>query len=273
MPELPELEVVREVLERRLVGRCIETAALSPRGGPLVVRDLTGRGFERALRGAGLEAVARRGKFLLFDLRPPQAAPLVLAVNPKLAGRFQLCPPGERKAGPVHAVLRFAAPEQELRYIDARTMGQLYLTHDLHAVPTFDAMGPDPLEISLETFAARLRSFRGEIKSVLTRAAFVSGIGNAYADEILFEARINPYRKRPSLSPEEVETLYRAMRSVLAEAMPIVAARMGDDISLKIRDFLQVHDKGGQPCPRCGASISQIQANQRLTNFCRNCQK
>lgn len=272
MPELPELEVVREVLERRLRGRRIESAALSPRGGPLVVRDLTGRGFERALRGAGLEGVARRGKFLLLDLRPPDAAPLVLAVNPKLAGRFQLCPPGERKAGPVHAVLRFAAPEQELRYIDARTMGQLYLTHDLHAVPTFDAMGPDPLEISLETFAARLRTFRGEIKSVLTRAAFVSGIGNAYADEILWQARLHPYRKRARLSGEQVERLHRAMQETLRRSTEKVRAEMGEHVHLKPRDFFAVHLRGGEPCPRCGTPISAITANQRLTNFCRTCQ-
>lgn len=272
MPELPELEVVREVLERRLRGRSIESAALSPRGGPLVARDLIGHGFEVALRGARVDGIARRGKFLLFDLQPADAAPLFLVVNPKLAGRFQLCAPDERRAGPVHAVLRFTAPVEELRYVDARTMGQLYLTRDLHAVPTFDEMGPDPLEVTAEAFAARLRAFRGEIKGVLTRAAFVSGIGNAYADEILWRARLHPYRKRTRLTAEEIQRLHRAMQETLRESTHKVRAEMGDAVHRKPRSFFAVHLRGREPCPRCGTPISAITANQRITNFCRACQ-
>jgi len=101
---------------------------------------------------------------------------------------------------------------------------------------------------------------------------FLASIGNAYADEILFAARIYPYRRRSTLKPEEVDALYGAMHSVLERASAAVAGRMGDDIHVKIRDFLQVHGKGGEPCPQCGNTISQITANQRLTNFCRRCQ-
>ncbi len=269
MPELPELEVVREVLARRLAGRPITRVAVAPRGGPIVVRDLTGRGFAETLTGRRIDAVARRGKFLILALDAPR---LMLAVNPKLTGRFQLCPPGAKKAGPVHVTLHFEGPDEELRYVDAKRMGQLYLTEDLSAVPTFDEMGPDALEISLQDFRHRLRHFRGEIKGILVRAAFVAGIGNAYADEILWQARLHPYRKRTSLSPEEVDWLYQALRATLLEATAKVRAEMGDQVHLKPRDFFAVHMRGGEACPRCGAAISAVTAGQRITNFCRTCQ-
>ena len=269
MPELPELEVVREVLTRRLVGRRIESVTVAPKGGPIVVRDLTGRGFVECLTRAKIQSVARRGKFLLFTLSPSS---LTLAVNPKLTGRFQLCPPGAKKAGPVHVTLHFRQPEEELRYVDQKTMGQMYLTGDLAGVPTFAEMGPDALEISPEDFRQRLRSFRGEIKGILIRAPFVAGIGNAYADEILWQARIHPYRKRTSLTPEEIACLFEAMRTALQEATAKVREDMGDDVHLKPREFFAVHMRGGQPCPGCGTTISAITANQRVTNFCRTCQ-
>jgi formamidopyrimidine-DNA glycosylase len=269
MPELPELEVVREVLGRRLVGRRIEAVTIAPRGGPIVVRDLTGQGFAQLLTSATLESVARRGKFLLLAF---VRSPFTLAVNPKLTGRFQLCAPGEPKAGPVHVVFHFESPAEELRYVDAKRMGQLYLTQDLRLVPTFDEMGPDALEVSLEVFRARLRPFRGEIKGVLTRAAFLAGIGNAYADEILWHARIHPYRKRTSLTPEEIDRLYASMRTTLLESTEKVRQEMGEAVHLKPREFFAVHMRAGEPCPRCGSPISSVTANQRITNFCRTCQ-
>jgi formamidopyrimidine-DNA glycosylase len=269
MPELPELEVVRDVLIRRLGGRRIEEVRLLGKGSPIIVRDLTSRGFAAGVVGQHLGTVARRGKFLLLRLEPTG---LTLAVNPKLTGRFQLCPPKEKKAGPVHVVFHFLDPTEELRYVDAKTMGQLYLTSELSAIPTFDEMGPDALEIDGPDFVQRLRSFRGEIKGILTRAAFVAGIGNAYADEILWQAKLHPFRKRTSLSRDETERLHQAMREVLFRAIDIVREDMGDDIHLKPRDFFAVHMRRGQPCPRCGTTISEITANQRITSFCRTCQ-
>ncbi len=268
MPELPELEVVREVLTRRLVGRVIQTVEVAPKGGSIVIRDLTGQGLAETLGGKEIRAVTRRGKFLIFDL----AGGLWLAVNPKLMGRFQLCLPEAKKAGPVLVVLRFGQPEQELRYVDAKQMGQLYLTQDLEAIPTFGEMGPDALQIPWDDFEARIRRYRGEVKGILTRADFIAGIGNAYADEILWAAGIHPYRKRATLQADEVERLHRAMRTTLLELVDKVRAEMGEDIHLKPRDFFSVHMRAGQPCPRCGTPISSITANQRITNFCRNCQ-
>jgi formamidopyrimidine-DNA glycosylase len=269
MPELPELEVVCEVLRRRVVGRPIARVSLAPKGAPLVVRDLTGQGLPAAATGRAFGDVRRRGKFILLAL---DGSDLTVAVNPKLTGRFQLCPPKTAKAGPVHVTYHFAEPAEELRFVDSKRMGQIYLTRDLAAIPTFSEMGPEALEVSAEEFGRRLRRYRGEIKGVLTRADFLAGIGNAYADEILWHARLHPYRKRSSLSPEDIERLYRAMVDTLEQATGLVRDAMGEDIHLKPRAFFAVHMRGGEPCPRCGTAISAVTANQRITNFCRNCQ-
>src|SRR5574341_405016 len=270
MPELPELEVVREVLGRRALGQTITRVEVLPPGGPIVVRDLTQRGLAAALNGATVVAVTRRGKFLVFPFDAPPPT-LFLAINPKLTGRLQLAEPVEKRLAKTHVVFTLSNGKQ-LRYLDQKQMGQLYLTHDLKSVPDYAGMGPEPLDISLDEFRARLRPYRGEIKGVLTRGEFVAGIGNAYADEILWAARLHPYRKRTQLTPEEVERLYAGMRTTLAESIEKVRAEMGENIHLKPRDFLAVHMKTGEPCPRCGTPISLVGANQRITNFCRTCQ-
>jgi formamidopyrimidine-DNA glycosylase len=269
MPELPELEVVTEVLQRRVVGTTIQTVQVFPAGGAIVVRDLTRRGFSETLTGATITAVARRGKFLVFSLQA--AAPAFLVLNPKLTGRLQLAAPTEKRYAKTHVVFALSCGD-ELRYVDQKRMGQLYLTHDPAQVPDFAGMGPEPFAISLDEFRARVLRSRGEIKGILTRGEFVAGIGNAYADEILWNARLHPYRKRTQLTPEEIERLYHAMQATLRESVDKVRAEMGDAIHLKPREFLSVHMKSGEPCPRCGTPISLVGANQRITNFCRTCQ-
>ena len=270
MPELPELEVVCEVLNRRASGQTIRSVKVFPPGGLVVVRDLTHEGFEASLRGKSIETIERRGKYLIFRLgNDPK--PLYLVLNPKLTGRLQLASPADKKKPKTLVILEFEAGG-ELRYRDQKQMGQLYLTHDLQEIPDFAGMGPEPFDISLEQFRERIKPYHGEIKGVLTRGSFVAGIGNAYADEILWAARIHPYRKRTQLTAAEIETLYHAMQSTLRDAIAIVREQMGEEIGTEPRDFFAVHMKTGQACPRDGTPISMIGANQRITNFCRTCQ-
>ncbi len=270
MPELPELEVVCEVLNRRVVGTRIQAVQVMPQGGSIVVRDLTHAGFESALAGALIASVARRGKFLLFNFQTANS-PLYLVLNPKLTGRLQLASPKDKRYVKTHVVFSLSSGD-ELRYVDQRRMGQLYLTRDLSLVQDLAGIGPEPFAISLNEFRERLKPFRGEIKGILTRGEMVAGIGNAYADEILWVARLHPYRKRTQLTAEEVERLYHAMQDTLKDATDKVREKMGESIYLKPREFLAVHMKSGEPCPRCGTPISLVGANQRITNFCRNCQ-
>ena len=110
------------------------------------------------------------------------------------------------------------------------------------------------------------------MKGVLTRGFFISGIGNAYSDEILFAAGLFPFRKSRSLSEEEIRCLYDQSRIAVEDAIQVLRDRMGDDIHIKIRDFLKVHNKGSESCHRCGGNITQITANQRITSYCRHCQ-
>jgi formamidopyrimidine-DNA glycosylase len=266
MPELPDLEVIRAVLAPRLTGQTITGVEVVR---PLVVRDLTGQGFAETLTGQTFAGVQRRGKVLLFPLQ----SGLTLAINCKLAGRLQYTLPNEnkRRLFKTHVVLRLS-DGHELRYSDRKTMGQVYLTASLEAIPGWAEMGSEPFDLTLEDFQERLRPYRGEIKGVLTRGRVVAGIGNAYADEICFVARVHPYRKRTSLIGEEIARLYEAMQSVLREAIIILRERVGTDIHREVRDFLAVHGRGGKPCPACGGTISKIKARGRVTNFCRACQ-
>ncbi len=275
MPELPELTVVREVLQRRIIGYTIESIEFDPSGAAIVVRDLTRAGFSQVLTGATITEITRRGKFLVFSLELAWAFDsghsAYLVINPKLTGRLQLTHKGEKRYAKTHVVFSLSGGD-ELRYIDQKRMGQVYLTIDLSLVPEFSGMGPEPFDLSLDEFRARLRPYRGEIKGILTRGEFVAGIGNAYADEILWDAGIYPFRIKTSLKEEEIERLYRSMQSVLRQATDQVRIEMGENIYLKPRDFLSVHMKTDEPCPRCGTPISLVGANQRITNFCRHCQ-
>lgn len=272
MPELPEQAVVCEVLNRRVRGIPIEAVEVLPPGGLLVVRDLTHQGFVEQLTGAEFAEIRRRGKFLVFRvLRAGSAAPLFLVINPKLTGRLQLATSADKRRAKTDLIFTFG-DQRQLRYFDAKTMGQVYLTPDPEIVPGFAGMGPEATEVSLTTFRERLRSYRGEIKGILTRSEFLAGIGNAYADEILWAAQLHPYRKRTQLKSDEIDRLYAAMRSTLQDAIARVREGMGESIHLEPREFFAVHLKDGEPCPRCDGMISVVTANQQITNFCRTCQ-
>ena len=272
MPELPDLEAIQEVLLQELAGSRVKEASVSL---AIPIRQPSPEEFTGRLQGAVLRAVGRRGKFLLLSFADAAGSAWVLAVNPMLTGRLQYCEAAERRKARTCFTLAFE-DGRELRYFDSKLMGKAYLVPEgaLETIPRWEEMGPEAQspEVTREVFQKRLRRHPGQIKNILVNDTFVAGIGNAYADEILFAAGLHPYRRRTSLSPEETESLYRAMRQVLTEGAETVARRMGKDIHVKIRDFLKVHGKGGEACPRCGHTVSQVTANQRLTNYCRGCQ-
>ena len=266
MPELPDLEVVREALTGVLPGQEVARVELKR---PFVVRDLVVQPPGSALVGRQVSAVRRHGKFLWLEF----GEGLSLVINPKLAGRLAWREAGAKALASTILILALSSG-RELHYLDAKDMGQVYIVRSPAQVPGFSTQGPDALDPSLTPalFAARLRPYRGEIKGVLRTQEFIAGIGNAYADEILFHAGISPFRKRTRLSAEEVERLYQAVREVFAWAIAELRPRVGSDIEIEVRDFLRVHRKGGQPCPRCGNAISELTARQIITSFCRHCQ-
>ena len=266
MPEAPDLEIIKDSLNQRVQGQTVESARVLR---PTVLRSLAGD-FPSDIAGRQLGEVQRRGKFLLLPLSDDRQ----LVINPMLTGAVQLCSSDLRILKKTCLILDFPR-DQQLRYLDDRQMGKVYYLAQgqMDQVPNLAEQGPDVLDgISFEEFQSRLKRFHGEIKGVLTRGAFISGIGNAYSDEILFAARLSPFRKTRSLKPAELESLYAQCPKVVTDAMDVLRPRMGDDIHVKIRDFLKVHNKGGQPCPNCGSAISQLTANQRITSYCRKCQ-
>jgi formamidopyrimidine-DNA glycosylase len=266
MPEIPDLEAIRGFLNERLPGVRIERAEFLI---PVVFR-VTKDDFVRTLEGNSFGEAKRHGKFLLFPLVDGH----LLVINAMLTGRFQYVQPDQKRRAKTCMVLALENG-WELRYWDDRLMGKIYLVpiDRLLDVPQFADMGPDALEVSREEFVERIRKFTGQIKNILVNHRFVAGIGNAYADEILFSAKIHPYRKRTTLSGDDIDRLYDSMHKVFAWATPIVATLMAEELSYgEWRDFLKVHRKGGEPCPVCGTRISEITAGQRITDFCRNCQ-
>ncbi len=273
MPEIPELAHIARVLTERLSGRPITLVDIQR---PIVIR-LPREDFEAGVLGANIEHVERRGKFLLWHTDRSS----VLAVNPMLNGRFQWIsgPDGTAKA---HARTCFTLQFNDtcgafgLRYIDERMLGKVYLVDRdaLGQVPVLNEQGPDALDptLTLEVFLARLKRYRGQVKNTLTNAKFIAGIGNAYSDEILFEAGIHPFTKISTLDAARRQRLYEAMRDTLAWASALAADEIGEQIDRKPRDFLRVHRQGGASCPRCSAAISEVAPNRRVTSFCRACQ-
>ena len=266
MPEAPDLEVIKDYLNQRVRGRAVASAQVLR---PTVLRPLAGD-LAADLPGRTLCQFRREGKFLLAELSGDRW----LVINPMLTGALQHCEPKTRVWKRTSFILGLD-DGRELRYLDDRQMGMVYYVDGpgLEEIARLESQGVDVLaELSFDEFKARLKKFRGEIKGVLTRGAFIAGIGNAYSDEILFAAGISPFRRAGTLKEEELARLHRQCRAVVEAAIGELRQRMGDNIHVKIRDFLQVHGKGGEPCPKCGSNISQLNANQRMTSFCRHCQ-
>jgi len=292
VPELPDLTVVADALHAALAGRTI-SGAEAP--GPLAVRGTPAE--LEALTGQRVDAIRQRGKFLLIDLDRD-----AIACNPMLTGRFQLAGShevkwpaktafvltfGPRDAPPVDAAAWTAGAgwmpaddtRPEVRYRDPTQMGKVYLQPAgvTRPVPGLGEgeQGPDADDpaLTLEVWRERIRRHPGELKNLLRNQAFVAGIGNAYSDEILHAARLLPFRKRSSLAAEEVDALYGATRTTLVDAIGVLEQRVPPTFEKQVRDFLAVHDKGGQACPRCGTRITEVKAGGFITSYCRGCQR
>ena len=269
MPELPDLTVVAEQLAERAAGRVVLEATPPA---PILVRATPEE--LQALAGTTVGRASRRGKFLLLPFERDGRSERILAANPMLAGRFWLLDRAPKVRARTGLRLRFEGGG-ELRYVDREMLGKLYLVppDGLDAIPGWSEMGPDAddPELSLERFRERIRRHPGELKSLLRNSRFVAGIGNAYSDEILWEARLAPLRRRSTLRPDDVDRLYLAMRTVLDDATGRLRELVPPDIHLQHREFLKVHLRGGEPCPRCGRTLRQIGGDE-ATTFCRSCQ-
>ena len=293
VPELPDLAILADAFAAGLTGRRVLSMEAP---GPLTVRGTPHEMGEFV--GQRLDCLYRRGKFLWLEFERDR-----IAINAMLTGRLQLASSsrvakpqktlfiirfGPREGGPPPDAAAWTADaswipapeaEPELRYRDPTQMGKIYLLPNGIERPVPGAgtgeMGPDAddPELSLEVWRTRIRRHPGELKNTLRNQEFVAGIGNAYSDEILHAARLAPFRKRSTLAPEEVDELYAATRATLANAIAVLRERVPPTFETEVRDFLAVHNKGGQECPRCGHRITQTEAGGFTTSYCRHCQR
>ncbi len=266
MPEIPDLEAIRGFLAPRLQGNPVVRTDVRY---PWLIRS---EDKLETLVGHVLGPVRRHGKFLLVAVDDGRE----LVVNPMLTGRFHWATASDRKR-PGTCVLFAFEDGHELRYSDARRMGRWYLVgaSQLDLIPQWSSLGPDALAMTEDEFLAGLKRHRGQAKNVLTNQEFIAGIGNAYSDEILWEARVHPHRRVATLDEEQRRGLYRAMHAVFDWARPILEAEVAEGLyqrNEEWRDHLRVHRKADEPCPRCGAPIKAQVQSSRETDYCLTCQ-
>ncbi|MCH8814537.1 MAG: Fpg/Nei family DNA glycosylase [Chloroflexi bacterium] len=270
MPEIPDLEGYRSYLNARLPGQRVETAEAPI---PWLIRT-GGDEFVKRMPGQVFEPIERVAKLLIFPFESGDR----FVVHAMLAGRFQYVEPKHRRRSVTSWVLGLENG-MEFRYFDQRRMGRMYLIRPEQfdeVVPRWTEMGPDVMDPQLtpEKWLELLKKSRAQIKSVITNERIVAGIGNAYSDEILWEAKLHPFRKRSDIPDEEIIGLFHAMRRVMEWSIPIVTREM-EEKGLPpnhYRKHLRVHRKADDECPRCGHRISEITSGKKVTNFCRECQ-
>ena len=267
MPELPDLEVLREVLAPRVIGRkIIGVRALRPGIIKTVTPPLD------SLVGERFTHISRRGKHLVLTLRPD----LHLVVHLMLAGRFVICRSDTRLTKASGLAVAFADGE-DLRLIENGPVKlvRVYVVADPMDVPDVAQAGLEPLspEFTVRALSDMVKGRRRQAKKLLTDQRMIAGIGSAYADEILFAAKISPIRYVSTLSDEEIARLHEAIVSVLENAIREIRARVGDSLFTdEVRDFLKVYKRTGEPCPVCGTPIQEIRYAQTRTYYCPHCQ-
>jgi formamidopyrimidine-DNA glycosylase len=262
MPELPDLLHIQATLRGRLAGRRVSAERVRE---PIVLRYAV-RGNLSLLLGRALEEVLRRAHFLVFRFEG-----LDLVVNPMLAGRFRLAEPGTPDEGTLGFALGFG--DVELRYLDDKKMGKAYLTvaGDWSAVPGIEAGGVDILspQFTRERFVSLLKHRRDQVRAFLLDKRALDSLGNAYADEVLFEAGIHPKTWCRAITHEQAVRLHDEIVSVMTAAVAEVEGR-GEPIEVKVRDFLKVRLK--EVCPRCGSKIRTAGVRGMDAYFCPKCQ-
>src|SRR5579862_7134988 len=283
MPELPEVETVRAGLERHVVGRTVaDVQVLHPR---VVRRDLAGpAGFAAAMAGRTVKRAERRGKYLWLALDEAEA----LLAHLGMSGQLLVGDPDRPLSPHVRARFTFTDGGPDLRFTDQRTFGHLMMVPLVYPEDRSRVMpgpiahiAPDPLEAAFDQkiFAARLALKKTQIKRALLDQSLISGIGNIYADEALWRARLHWARPTDTLKRAEVSRLLEAVREVLTEALEAGGTSF-DALYVNVNGesgyfdrSLNAYGREGEPCARCGAAIRRDAFMNRSSYSCPHCQK
>lgn len=276
MPELPDLVHVEARLREMFVGRKVIAARA---GDPVVFRVMTPDPFPHVVAGATLASVERRGHFMRFGFTGLEdGVARVLVINAMLVGKYVIAPGRpERDPNSLLLAMAFAGPSpgEELQYWDDKRMGKVYwaLAEQENTIPGYRDLGLDVLSPSftLETFTRLVKRRRDQVRNFLLDKTALASIGNAYADEILFEAQLHPKTFCNKLDDAAIARLHAAISLVLRRAIDEIRAR-NPDVKEKVRDFLSVRGRQGQPCPRCGTKLRAVRVGAADASFCPTCQ-
>ncbi|MCI0347438.1 MAG: bifunctional DNA-formamidopyrimidine glycosylase/DNA-(apurinic or apyrimidinic site) lyase, partial [Chloroflexi bacterium] len=281
MPELPEVETVARDLRPRLVGARIagtRTYWLK------TLRSGDPAAFDAAVAGRSIVNATRRAKLVVLELDDGQA----ITIHLKMTGQLFVVPAATAEDAYIRAVIAFD-DGRELRFRDIRKFGRIGiasrdsatgdLVGELGGPKTFRGFGPEPLDpaFTVAAFRRRIRGRRGRLKSLLTDQAFIAGIGNIYADEALWVAKLHPLRTARTLRPADERHLHDALRRLLAEAVERRGSSIDDytapDGDGSMQEHLAVYGRTGEPCERCARPVRRLFLGGRGTHFCSWCQR
>jgi formamidopyrimidine-DNA glycosylase len=282
MPELPEVETVARDLRRHILGAVISGARGDwPRA---IASHDTLEAFGAAVAGRRVEAVGRRAKLVVVELSGAAA----LTIHLKMTGQLFVVDASAPADAHTHVTLALE-DGREVRFRDMRKFGRMGLwprdpaTGEIlegeGGAALFRGHGPEPLDdaFTVRAFRARLVGRRMRLKPLLLDQGFIAGVGNIYADEALWRARLHPLRSAGTLRPGDQARLYREVRGVLSEAVERRGSSIDDytapDGDGSMQERLQVYQRAGEPCPRCGRPIRRIVVGGRATHFCSWCQR
>jgi len=266
MPELPEVETIKRDLQQTILGKKISKVCLY---NPKVIREPEPSKFKKFLEGLKIKNVFRRAKLLIFELSSGK----FLTAHLKMTG--QLVYPGGGKNSRV--AIQFS-DGTTLDFNDQRLFGELRLVDDWKKLKFVQELGPEPFDLTFSDFRDMLSKRKTAIKPLLMDQTFISGIGNLYAAEILFRAKVNPQRAAQSLTEKEKEAVYKEAKDVLNKAIKHGGSSVDDYVRLSGKPgnyarFHQVYDRVGKPCFVCKKPIKRIAQGGRGTYFCAKCQR
>jgi len=275
MPELPEVETIANGLNQRVQNDRIESVWIGKKKEPL---KSPAAEIARTLEGTLITGVRRVGKHIVFDLKPfdlkPERGPGTRqwVVHLGMTGRMLVTAPGSEIEKHTHLIAKLSSG-RELRFVDPRRFGRLEVREESFAGP-----GTEPLLVELEDFIKLFRKSKAPIKAALLNQKLLHGVGNIYADESLFRARVRPRRRANTLTKAEMEKLHAAVRKVLQEAIAAGGSSISDYVDADGEaGFFQiqhrVYGREGEPCLVCKSPIKKIVVGGRGTHYCAKCQK
>ena len=266
MPELPDITAYLEALEKRLLGQTLKQVRIST---PFLLRTATPP--LASVEGRRVVELQRVGKRICIGVE----GDLWVVLHLMIAGRLHWRERGTGVKGKVLAAFEFGSGTLTLTEAGSRRRASLHVVDGRRGLRAIDPGGLEPLTADLKRFAAALRSANHTLKRALTDPRLFSGIGNAYSDEILWQARLSPLALTQKLTSEEIGQLYKATRDSLLRWIDRLRVQTGDEFPEKVTAFrpdMAVHGRYQQPCPRCGAKIQRIRYASNETNYCPNCQ-